>query len=324
MSDTNIDKCVLCLAAKLLTEEHIFPEGIGGSLTADILCKDCNSNLGHKVDAPYLEQPHVQLARNALGVSGKRDHIPQPFSEIYEVTGTQTKLRIRLDVNFKPKVIPDVSGVSVRPDGALSISLTVDAGERGMIAGIIKKKLERFFETPDGKALNWTHQQISDAIAMASEQASHAEADRSPIGKLHGVFKVDLKRLFLEHIKVAYEITCIHFKEHFLGTSRAEEVRQFLFENSRADKTDTWDIGDVAKRLKISPQLSDPAINLLIAQLTANAPHAYHVALISGQHVIVSMLGMGVVLTDVVGADQTSSAIYINDIQRRKCTIRPL
>jgi hypothetical protein len=322
MSNPPTGKCVLCLVVKPLTEEHIFPDGIGGYLTADILCKDCNSNLGHKIDAPYLEQPHVELARNALRISGKRNHIPQPFSEIYEVTAAQTKLRIRLDVDFKPKVIPDVPDVSIQPDGGLSMSLTLDAGDRGKISDIIQKKLERFFETPTGKSLNWTPQQIKDAITLATKQASQVDADQSPVGWLQGKFQVDLNRLFLEHVKVAYEIACIHYKDHFLGTGRAEEIRRFLYENSQEDKTDTWDIGSVAKQLRITPQLADPATNLLIAQLTGNAIHAFHVALITGQHVSISMLGMGVVLTDAVDAQHASSAIFVNDIQRKKCTIQ--
>lgn len=123
MSQWTPSICVICKEVKPLTEEHIFPDGIGGCLTADILCKDCNSKFGHKIDGFYLQQSIVELARNALSVSGKRDHIPQPFSAIYEVPTSHGKLRIRLDEEFKPKVIPDVSGITIQQDGGLSMSL---------------------------------------------------------------------------------------------------------------------------------------------------------------------------------------------------------
>jgi hypothetical protein len=310
------------LEVKEMTEEHIFPDGAGGYLTADILCKECNSSLGQKIDGPYLRQPHIQLARNALRISGKRNNIPQPFSEIYEIEAAEPKLRIRMDVDFKPEIIPDISDVSMRPDGSIAISLMVDVGARDAIPGIIQKKLERFFATPEGKALNWTPEQISNAISKTSEQASQTDARESPVGRIHGSFQIDLKNLFLEHLKVAYEISCVHYMYDFIGTPRANEIRQFLYESAQSGHTESWNIESVAKNLRVAPQVTDPAINFLIAQLTNNAPHAYHIALVLGPHIIVSMFGMGVMLTDAVDASRASSGLFVNDIQQKKSTIQ--
>lgn len=314
------EKCVLCSESKPLTVEHIFPEGAGGRLTADILCKDCNSNLGTRIDAPYLEQSYVQLARNALQIQGKRNNIPQPFSEIYEVPVEDGKLRIRMDVNFRPRVIPQVSDVTVGKDGSLAVSLVVDAKDREKLPNIIRAKVERFFSTPAGKNLNWSPEQIERGIVMASEQASDAKAGQSPVGEIMGNFNIDLKKIFVEHIKVAYEVACIHYKYDFINTPRSEEIRQFLYENSQNDMMSTWDINTIAKRLRISPQI-DHNISQIINQLTGNTSHEHHVALVSGKNIIVSMFGLGAMLIDAIDDPITSSALFLNNIKQKKCSI---
>lgn len=46
-------KCYLCqkeLTKNNSTKEHIIPNALGGRLTANILCKDCNSKFGHSCD----------------------------------------------------------------------------------------------------------------------------------------------------------------------------------------------------------------------------------------------------------------------------------
>jgi hypothetical protein len=225
-----------------------------------------------------------------------------------------------MDVDFKPKVIPEVSDVSVRPDGSLAVSLVVDADDREKLPRIIRTKIERFFTTSNGKALNWSPEQIERGIVMASEQASGAAAGQSPVGTLMGNFKIDLKRVFAEHIKVAYEIACVHYKGGFIGTARAEEIRQFLFENSQSDRASTWDIRTIAKRLRIAPQI-DQTISSIINQLTGNASHAHHVALVSGKNVIISMFGLGVMFIGAVDKSEKSDAIFVNDIQQKKCSI---
>lgn len=175
-------------------------------------------------------------------------------------------------------------------------------------------------ERPHGRAVDIAFM----PIRQTSMEASQVDARQTPVGQLHGQFKIELKRLFLEHVKVAYEIACIHYKDDFIDTARADEIRQFLYENSLSDKTETWSIEDVAKRLRIVPQVDESTTNLLIAYLTKNEPHAYHLALVIGSNVVVSMLGMGVVLVDAIDASRASSAFFLNDIRQKKCLIQAL
>ena len=41
-------RCILCLKEVPLSAEHLIPVALGGVLTCDLLCKDCNSTLGSR------------------------------------------------------------------------------------------------------------------------------------------------------------------------------------------------------------------------------------------------------------------------------------
>jgi hypothetical protein len=58
------DRCILCIEKRLLTEEHIIPNQLGGILWSRILCKDCNDYLGHSVEAKIKMDPTIRFAMN--------------------------------------------------------------------------------------------------------------------------------------------------------------------------------------------------------------------------------------------------------------------
>ena len=50
-------KCIICKKIKNDEEfnnEHIIPESIGGSLTIDNVCKECNTKLGDEIDSKII------------------------------------------------------------------------------------------------------------------------------------------------------------------------------------------------------------------------------------------------------------------------------
>ncbi len=56
----------MCLRGSTLTEEHLIPEALGGLLTADLLCRKCNSSLGHRAEAAARSDPSIRLLINDL------------------------------------------------------------------------------------------------------------------------------------------------------------------------------------------------------------------------------------------------------------------
>lgn len=75
-------RCIICLAEKSdqeMSREHVFPESIGGSLTNQRVCKDCNSHLGSKVDILLTNHLLVQCRREEFSIPGKSGKIPNPI-----------------------------------------------------------------------------------------------------------------------------------------------------------------------------------------------------------------------------------------------------
>lgn len=313
--------CVLCVKDKPLTEEHVFPESVGGNLTARILCGECNERLGLKVDAPYAKDDAIVLARSVLGVTGKRNNVPSAFKGVFDVHTDDAELRVRLDKNFSLEVIPKVSEVRPRSDGSLEMSIIADANSRDSVGAMLRKKLERFSGTPEGKRLGLTEDQINEVTSQAVIEASRTEARRTPIDSMEVSLKTDLARHFLEHLKVAYEIACISYEGIFLHTPRAEEIRKFLWNHTLQDHSKPLELDSAARHLKAIHDTGEQLVSQIVAVLGIDEPHRYHVAVVAGQNILVSMFGWPFILCDVISQECSAFTAYINEIGQRSCYV---
>ena len=73
------NRCILCLERGDLSEEHIIPAAIGGRLTAKLLCRGCNSQLGSTVEKVAKTDPSVRIALENLAFV-----IPEIYSEVIQ------------------------------------------------------------------------------------------------------------------------------------------------------------------------------------------------------------------------------------------------
>jgi hypothetical protein len=58
-------RCIVCKRDSVSTE-HLIPESLGGRLTANLLCRTCNSKLGHDLEAQAKHDPSVIEAASKL------------------------------------------------------------------------------------------------------------------------------------------------------------------------------------------------------------------------------------------------------------------
>lgn len=291
MSDT----CILCLeSSEPLTEEHIFPEAAGGNISKYLLCKTCNDKLGHRVDAPYVDQKHIQLARATYKIQGKTGKVPQPFSDTYLIDDSNSTLKIKLDSNFAPRVVPQAPRVWITENGEIGLSLSRDVRDMKDIPKVIRTALSRFFKSEDGMRLGWSEEEKENVIQRSIEGAKQVSPKSEQIqSSLGGSWTIDLKALFVEHVKVIYEICCLEFGYHFRDSASGQRLRTFLLAQCM-DAPEPWEWTAVAKHLNVSPQLP-PALDGFIKHLTNNSQHACHVAVVMSTGVVCSMLGMGAV-----------------------------
>lgn len=317
--------CILCLeSTKPLTEEHIFPEAAGGKISKRVLCKPCNDKLGRWVDAPYVDQKHIQLARVAHKIPGKTGNIPQPFSDVYSIGGSEGQLKIKLDKDFAPRVVLQAPRVWITEDGEIGLSLSLDAKDRKDIPKLIRTVLSRFFKSDEGVRLEWSNEEKENAIQKSIEGASkleiRSEKIKSPLG---GRWTINFKALFVEHVKVIYEICCLEFRVPFISSPSGVRMRAFLHAQC-SDKVEPWELMDMAKYLNVAPQIP-PDLNDFIKHLTSGIPHTHHVAVVTPAGVVCSMLGMGATFhardLDQVPETTDVATVYISSLTGGKSGI---
>lgn len=315
------DLCILCLeSTEPLTNEHIFPEAAGGNISKYLLCKSCNSQLGQWVDAPYVDQKYIQLARVVYKVSGKTGKIPQPFSDTYSIDGSESQLRIKLDKDFAPRVVPQAPKVWVTENGEIGLSLSRDVKDKKDIPRTIRTVLSRFFKSDEGMRLEWSEEEKENAIQKAIDGAMKIQPTSEQIqSSLIGNWTIDLKALFVEHVKVVYEICCVEFGHHFIGSPSAERLRIFLLAKC-TEEAEPWDLIDAARHLNVAPQVP-PDLDGFVKYLTNNSPHTHHVAVVTSTGVVCSMLGMGATFytkyLELAGVADVAK-VYLNSIAGEK------
>lgn len=313
-----ITACILCDGGPL-TEEHVFPDAVGGDLKADLLCERCNGALGKFIDRPYVEQVHVQLARNANQIGGRRNNVPQPFAGPHDMKTPDGVARVVLDEDWQPRLLPTPPEVEVLPDGSLRVSAGADAADREQLASMLETKVRRYFNSPEGLALQWSQESITAGIEKLKRSAREAPSTPLPVSAdLHVREELSFKVGFLEHVKVAYEIACLHGGDAFARSGRAAIIRPFLLENIQADIRDTWDLAATAQALGTLP-LPAEARDALASELRVELPN-YHVVVLMDASIIVCMLSMGIVLVE--SPPPTFRTIYLNDIKTQTCEMR--
>lgn len=305
-------RCIQCLQAILLTEEHVFADGAGGVLTAHILCSTCNGHFGKNIDAPYLKQPVVELARNAYRIGGRRDVIPQPLGGPYKVDGPIGQSTIKLDIDFKPKIIPQVEDIEITEDGAIRTTMVIDAADREKIPAIVRSKFERFFRSDRGIAMGWTPQEQENAIKDTVDGYMSAPDKESPVGMLSSTITMDLGTLFLEVAKAAFELAAIEDGDTFVDSSGAEHFRQLFGQVERGRIESIPSFLDMLKNFQAAQLPADSQVFLGIQSLTGGKAYEHHVAILSGRHIIVSMFGDAYVFGNL-RASEGHTAMYTNN-----------
>lgn len=122
-------RCVICLIQEPITLEHIIPNGIGGRLCAQILCKNCNDQFGHRVDATLQKAPTIRLAIAAL-----KQKVPKLYSQIE--TGQMHVLNLGAQkVTSKMSKLGDLTETSAA-DGSLIVP---ERSQTKHISNILKR-----------------------------------------------------------------------------------------------------------------------------------------------------------------------------------------
>lgn len=208
--------CILCRNERELTEEHIVPDCVGGTLKPKLLCKDCNSTIGSTIDGPFSNTVLVQLPRQSYQILGKSGSVPNAFGSYGSTNHEGRELNVRLDEQFKPYTKPIITEQAT--EHGLEINITVDKEDEGDIESILRKKITRYY-----RSLGKPEEEIQAIVAQAIQDSKKAVVAVAHQSTIKYSFKIDINTLFLESIKIAYEIAALEFGEKYVTNSPAAE-----------------------------------------------------------------------------------------------------
>lgn len=209
-------RCIICLIEQPPSEEHIFPESIGGSLVTQRVCKPCNDLLGANADAPLVNSLPVRMARNLHKIKGGSEKLPEVFGE--GVLDDETEQRVRvttdpntgaIDVRLHPKITSGTKGDEIR----------IDARDIHRLPTIVAR-LRKRRGLPE-----LTDEQLQDEIARLMSVAERGQITGVPVkhSKL-----VDTREFARGLAKIAYQLGHRYLGEAYLEDPVAANLRNYV------------------------------------------------------------------------------------------------
>ena len=99
-------RCILCLKTlddARASEEHVFPNALGGLLKLKEMCVPCNSHLGDTIDAPLVNHRYMQWSRRNHKLPTRSGRIPNPLERgEVEPTGQHVRWEPSGKIYFHP------------------------------------------------------------------------------------------------------------------------------------------------------------------------------------------------------------------------------
>ena len=220
-----MEACIICIGENPITEEnpltdeHIIPEFIGGSLVKKNVCKKCNSSMGTGFEGALANSLFYKLPRFIHDIKGKKSSLENPFSGVYE---HQEVGRFRVNENGDLTVIPDVTIEQL--DNGFAVNMSIDKSELKKAKPLLEKKIARHLKS-QGKEIDKA--KISEGVDKFLEEANqkHNKVDGPEI---KGRISIDINAQVMLYSKIAYELAVFHFGDSYINDPVADKLRVML------------------------------------------------------------------------------------------------
>ncbi|MGP9558629.1 HNH endonuclease [Psychrobacter sp. AOP7-A1-24] len=220
-----MELCIICIrenpitADNPLTQEHIIPEFIGGSLAKKNVCKSCNSSMGTGFEGALANSLFYKLPRFIHNIKGKKQSLENPFTGVYD---HEEVGRFRVNKNGDLTVIPDITIEQL--DDGFAVNMSIDKSEFEKAKPLLEKKILRHLKSQD-REINKA--KISKGVDKILEKASqkHNKVD-SP--EIKGRILIDIDAQIMLYSKIAYELAVFHFGDSYITDPIADKLRVML------------------------------------------------------------------------------------------------
>jgi hypothetical protein len=226
-------RCIFCLKEKPPSEEHVFPEAIGGTLTINRVCTTCNGLLNERADRELIQYPTVRMLRAQLRIPDKRGKTLDPFADIFgkgtiiggepgeEVIPSTDPLTGRLTL----KLIRHRTE-KLRPDGKREIEIKIDSRDADKIPRILQRERKRA-GLPELSGSN-LDRAVSEILARGVSEIRHSLVRHQPVIRF-----TDPKRGIL---KIVYELAWYWLGDDYLNDECAQQLRQVILSDGALDE----------------------------------------------------------------------------------------
>ena len=158
-------ECAICRATGVqYSVEHVIPEALGGYyVLRDLVCVDCNSRLGNRVDSALVNHWLTKLYRFVHGLRGKAKNVPNPFAGHFTMqTDSSKRMQVRLnrDGRVVPYVLPQITHTDL-DDKRVEVNVSVDATDEAKLDTIVSKIAKRMGVSADQLLANAQRVRVS-------------------------------------------------------------------------------------------------------------------------------------------------------------------
>lgn len=194
----------------------MLPLAIGGTITTDRVCIECNSILGSRVDAALSDYFPIRNRRAELGIAGHSGVPPGRFELLDGVGQLSDGKRVRTKINKQTGKL-DVRQLYhaadvVLPDGQKARQISVDVRDKDRLPTIIQRERRRHGLAPlDG-----------DQLALEVSKCTIQTIDKPCV-----LYSFQINSTYLRHaiVKIAYELAFLWLGETYLSDPLAAELR---------------------------------------------------------------------------------------------------
>jgi len=198
-------RCWYCALATLADDdppEHIVPHALGGGLTTDRVCHECNKRAGRDIDKPLLGDWAVGWERVIWDIRdvrhGKSKPPPFPDEELTLPSGASARWRHDMTVEVIPNVDRDGDNVS-------------------LVAGSDEEALEMM-------------ERIAERARRDGKTLSPGEMRREFSNQVAGRFELNTLLWLRATVKMAVAAASLVLPESWLDTHQAMKYREFLWD----------------------------------------------------------------------------------------------
>jgi hypothetical protein len=211
-------RCIFCLEPNPpsgFTEEHVFPEAVGGTLIIDVVCTTCNNTLGHTADVAVTDHALVAIQRQAFRLAGKSGKVPNPLARATLASDPTQKLRVTVDPKTGEQdihVVTSVETETIAPGEAV-MSIRIDARDVGNLGTIVNKALRR-------RGAPTLSQEQIDALPL-----NFRKTERPPVNVPLTIGVAGYHRGLM---KIAYELAWRWLGDSYVDNPVAVRLRAFI------------------------------------------------------------------------------------------------